>query len=187
MQDMRSAALRARQSLSTEKRITASEKLCGDVVRSREFRSASNIACYFPMRYEVDARAIIERAWCAKKRIFVPVLRNSQQMLFQEVTPQTQLQKNTMSIWEPQDGYVISPRKLDLVITPTVAFDHHGHRIGMGGGYYDRCFSFLRHRRKWLRPKLVGVAFQCQEFEEITPNPWDIRLYRVFSEQLSHE
>jgi len=40
----------------------------------------------------------------------------------------------------------------------------------------------LRHRNHWLRPKLVGVAFACQEVEKIAPKPWDIRLYGVFSD-----
>jgi len=52
----------------------------------------------------------------------------------------------------------------------------------MGGGYYDRCSSFLQHRRNLLHPKLIAVAFACQEVEKITPNPWDIRLYQVITE-----
>ena len=87
-----------------------------------------------------------------------------------------------MSIWEPESGHFIAPRQLQIIITPTVAYDEHNHRIGMGGGYYDRCFSFLRHRRQWVKPKLLGVAFDCQKVERISQNSWDIRLYRTFSE-----
>jgi 5-formyltetrahydrofolate cyclo-ligase len=52
----------------------------------------------------------------------------------------------------------------------------------MGGGYFDRCFHFLKHRRKWLRPKLLGIAFDCQKVEKIVSNPWDIPLYQVITE-----
>jgi 5-formyltetrahydrofolate cyclo-ligase len=52
----------------------------------------------------------------------------------------------------------------------------------MGGGYFDRYFSFLRHRQHWLHPKLIGVAFDCQKVEEIPANPWDIPLYSVITE-----
>lgn len=135
------------------------------------------------MRDEVDTRQIIEAAWRANKRTFVPVLRGRAQMVFCEITAETQLEQNSFGIWEPQRGVLFDPRRLDIVITPTVAFDEELNRIGMGSAYYDRCFAFLRNRRYWLKPKLIGVAFRCQQVEKITPNPWDIRLYSVVTER----
>jgi 5-formyltetrahydrofolate cyclo-ligase len=182
MHELRSRALRARREMSEENRARASRKICDELTRSREFLSAAHIACYLPLRDEVDTRLIIARAWRANKRIFVPVTHHNGEMLFREIRPDTTLLRNRMAIWEPQSGDYISPRELQLVVTPTVAFDKAMHRIGMGGGYYDRCFSFLLHRKHWIKPKLAGLAFKCQEIEEITPNTWDVRLYRLFSE-----
>lgn len=169
--------------MSHEQRATASDMICRRVIESREFFASSVVGCYLPMMDEVDTREIIEAAWRANKRIFVPVLRSKGGMLFCHVHPETELEQNSFGVWEPTRGFLIAPQKLDLVITPTVAFDKDDHRIGMGGGYFDRCFAFLRHRKRWLRPKLVGVAFQCQEVEKIAPNPWDIRLYRVITDK----
>ena len=180
--EIRSMALRARRGMSVEDRAKASRVICETITRSSLFRSATRLACYLPMSDEVDTRLVIERAWRANKRIFVPITRNSGEMFFREIRPETTVRRNRMSIWEPDSGEFVSPRALQLVVTPTVAFDDSRHRIGMGGGYYDRCFSFLRHRKKWLQPKLVGAAFACQKVEKICPNTWDIRLYRVFSE-----
>lgn len=182
-QKLRTLALQNRRAMTVADRYNASAKISKRIVRSREFRSARTIACYLPMQDEVDLRAVIERAWRANKRIFLPVSLSGGEMFFREMRPDTTLVKNTMSIWEPNDGEIIEPRNLQLVITPTVAFDGQNHRIGMGGGYYDRCFEFLRHRKTWLRPKLVGVAFACQKVEKIWPNTWDIRLYRVITEK----
>ncbi len=182
MNELRKKALHRRREMTAENRTLASQKICGDVIRSRDFLSASLIACYLPMRDEVDTRMIIERGWRANKRIFVPITRNNGEILFREIRPDTSLQRNRMMIWEPLSGAFISPRELQLVVTPTVVFDKNNHRIGMGGGYYDRCFAFLNHRNHWIKPKLAGVAFKCQEVEEITPNTWDVRLYRLFSE-----
>ena len=134
------------------------------------------------MKDEVDTRPIIARAWRANKRVFVPVTHCSGEMFFREIRTDTTLQRNQMSIWEPVTGEIVAPRALQIVVTPTVAFDRNFNRIGMGGGFYDRCFAFLRHRKHWLRPKLMGVAFKCQEVEKISPNAWDIRLYRIFTE-----
>ena len=136
------------------------------------------------MHDEVDTRAIIARAWRANKRVFVPVTLRSGEMFFREIRTDTTLQKNQLSIWEPDAGKIVRPHILQLVITPTVAFDRNCNRIGMGGGYYDRCFAFLRHRKHWFRPKLMGVAFKCQEVEKISPNAWDIRLYRIITEAI---
>ena len=182
MHKIRKKALLARRKMNVEERSIASQIICKKLIASHNFLSANLIACYLPMRDEVDTRFIIERAWRANKRIFVPIMRNDGEMLFREIRPDTTLHRNRMAIWEPLSGDFISPRKLQLVVTPTVAFDNFNNRIGMGGGYYDRCFSFLRHRRKWLTPKLLGVAFQCQQVEKISPNTWDVRLYKTFSE-----
>ncbi len=183
MNTLRKKALRARRGMSEDARASASRIICNRVCESREFYSSKAVACYLPMVDEVDARMIIERAWRANKRIYVPILRSNAEMLFCEIDPDTDLERNSFSVWEPVRGFIIEPRQLDLVITPTVAFDNNKNRIGMGGGYFDRCFSFLRHRKHWLRPKLLGIAFQCQEVEEIAPNPWDIPLYRIITEK----
>jgi 5-formyltetrahydrofolate cyclo-ligase len=182
MNQLRAKALRARRAMTNEKRIVASKIICDNVTQSRDFFASSLLACYLPMNDEVDTRLIIERGWRANKRVFVPITRNRGEMLFREIRPNTTLRRNQMGIWEPESGDFISPRALQFVITPTVAFDKSNHRIGMGGGYYDRCFSYLRLRTYWLKPKLTGVAFNCQKVEEISPNSWDVRLYRIVDE-----
>jgi 5-formyltetrahydrofolate cyclo-ligase len=141
------------------------------------------IACYLPTSDEVDPTQVIERAWCANKRVFAPVTDTHGTMNFCEVTRETLITRNDYGIWEPVSGTFIDAKSLDIVITPLVAFDRQKNRIGMGGGYYDRCFHFLRNRRKWLRPKLIGIAFACQNVKEIAPNPWDIPLYRVVTDE----
>lgn len=168
--------------MSIDERNAASSSIAQKVIRSHEFIAAKTIACYLPMRDEVDPGRIIARAWCAKKRVFTPIVRKHGTMTFCELGPDSMLQRNHYGIWEPVSGVEVAARDLDLVITPLVAFDDKHDRIGMGGGYYDRCFAFLKHRRHWLRPKLLGVAFDCQKVEKIVPNPWDIRLYAVVSE-----
>lgn len=183
MQHLRRLALKNRRALDADFRRTASKIICEKVLRTSQFQAAKNIACYLPMRDEVDTKIVIERAWRANKRIFVPITPRRGEMFFREIRPDTTLQRNAMSILEPQNTPVISPRQLQLVITPTVAFDDQANRIGMGGGYYDRCFAFLRHRQHWLQPKLLGIAFNCQKVEKISPNTWDVRLYRCISEQ----
>ena len=72
---------------------------------------------------------------------------------------------------------------IDLVLMPLTAFDAHGHRLGMGGGYYDRTFSFRRGRAHWLRPRLVGVAWAFQRVDALDVAPWDVPMDAVATDR----
>ena len=181
---MRNAARAARAALSSHERENASEKIADTVIRSSWFRRSKFIACYLPMQEEVDTWPLIDRAWRMKKRIFAPIIKKNLTMEFCELTAESKLVFNQHGIPEPQDGEIIAPRALDLVITPVVAFDTDGNRIGMGSGYFDRTFSFLGNRQYLFHPKLIGLAFSCQRVEKIAPNPWDIRVFRVIDESV---
>jgi 5-formyltetrahydrofolate cyclo-ligase len=172
----------ARDSLDELTRDVASSVIADKIVSSTWFQRTQYLACYLPAANEVSTWEIISRAWRMKKRVFAPVCEINLQMQFREVSPDTDLRPNRYGVFEPVNGDIVTARMLDAVVTPVVAFDRHNHRVGMGGGYFDRTFSFLRHRNAWLHPKLVGAAFACQQVTEITPNPWDIPLFAVVTE-----
>ncbi len=184
IESARRAAKSARRALSPDYRLAASNTIANRVVRMHEFVACETLACYLPMPDEVDATSVIARAWRMKKHVYAPVIDRQGGMIFVRLHPDTRLTRNWYGLWEPETGVQIRAQDIDLVITPVVAFDKYRHRIGMGSAYFDRCFAFLRHKRYWLKPKLVGLAFNCQQVEKIKPNPWDIPLYRVISEHL---
>jgi 5-formyltetrahydrofolate cyclo-ligase len=68
---------------------------------------------------------------------------------------------------------------LDLVLTPLVAFDAQGHRLGMGGGFYDRSFAYLLRHSRWLRPRLIGLAYDFQRQTRLPHQPWDVPLHAI--------
>jgi 5-formyltetrahydrofolate cyclo-ligase len=179
---LRREARAARAELGADEKEKASNKIADTVIRSSWFRRSKFIACYLSTQEEVDTWLLIDRAWRMKKRIFVPIIKKNLTMEFCELSAESKLVFNQYGIPEPQDGEIVAPRALDLVITPVVAFDADGNRIGMGGGYFDRAFSFLANRQYLFHPKLIGLAFSCQRVEKIAPNPWDIRVFRVIDE-----
>ncbi len=127
---------------------------------------------------EIDLTPTIKKAWSQGKTCYLPVVQD-QRLIFVNYTPTSVMQKNAFGILEPVSGGLISPAALDLVIVPLVAFDKHGHRIGMGGGYYDRTFAgadSLRHSF------LMGVAHRCQQIHDIRPEPWDVALDLVLTD-----
>lgn len=182
---IRDAAKTAREQMSAAQRKKASNDIAERVFATDLFQDATRIACYVPMQTEVDTWPIIKRAWKMKKRIFAPVTRKNFQLRFQHFDSECELFTNAMGLQEPQQGQSIDAEALDLVLLPLVAFDVERNRIGMGGGYYDRAFSFLANNNCNSKPALAGLAFDCQNIEKITPNPWDIRLFRLFTESTS--
>jgi 5-formyltetrahydrofolate cyclo-ligase len=72
---------------------------------------------------------------------------------------------------------------LDLVLVPLVGFDARGNRLGMGGGFYDRHFSFLRNRRAWRRPLLIGIAFDVQRVPQLRDSAHDVPLWGIVTER----
>jgi 5-formyltetrahydrofolate cyclo-ligase len=180
--ELRRGSLRVRADLGADERDRASEIIAEKVIHAAFFQRSRRIGCYLSLPAEVDTWSIISRAWRMKKRIFAPVTRRNRMLEFRELTPETDLVRDDFGLLMPAAGAQIPARKLDLVLTPMVSFDKNRQRIGMGGGYYDRTFSFLRGRRQLLKPKLVGLAFACQELPEIPANPWDIRVFSIVTE-----
>ncbi len=179
---LRRKCRQARANLPAAERGLASVKICDTITRSGYFRRSSRIGCYLPSDEEVDTWPIIARALTMGKQVSAPVLRKNGAMQFRDLDADSSLSTNQFGLLEPHDGKIVDPHQLDIVITPLVAFDSSGNRIGMGGGYFDRCFAFLKTRKIWLHPKLIGVAFDCQRVRTIAPNPWDIGLFRVVTE-----
>ena len=180
--DLRRAGKAARRKLTHEVRGEASENICAAAIQSTSFENAKLIACYLATDNEVNCRRLIERAWHMKKRIFLPIVQKHSKLKFVEFFKNSRTRTNTYGIEEPVGENEIDPRELDLVFTPLVAFDSQGNRVGMGGGYYDRTFSFLNKHQHNSGPMLVGLAFDCQYVEQIGASAWDIRLFRVITE-----
>jgi len=146
-----------------------------------EYRRARRIALYLAFDGEPSLGPLVEAARRQRKRLYVPVLRGMT-MTFAELERGAQLTANFFGIMEPRLGGKVRARELDLVLTPLVAFDDRGVRIGVGRGYYDRAFKFLRHRSHWRRPKLLGVAYELQRVGLLTPSSWDVPLWGAVTE-----
>ena len=170
-----------RRALPPAMRATADRTIAASILRLEVFRSARRIAVFLAFDGEPALTRIIEAAARAGKRVYAPVITRSR-MRFAELDLSAQLGTNFFGILEPDHPRRIDPRKLDLVLTPLVAFDDHGVRIGVGRGYFDRCFRFLRTRQTWRRPKLLGVAYEVQHVPEIVPEPWDVPLWGAVTE-----
>jgi 5-formyltetrahydrofolate cyclo-ligase len=128
------------------------------------------------------------QAWKAGKTVYLPVLVNDppQSLRFAPYRPGVPLQRNRFNIPEPDSPITdeLMPDQLDLVLTPLVAFDLTGTRLGMGGGFYDRSFSFLlNHGSIEKRPYLLGLGYEFQKATEVLVREgWDVPLDAAVTE-----
>lgn len=179
-----------RRALTPRERQQAGQALARVLGRSRLFQRSQRVALFFAADGEIDTAPLIQLAWRRNKQVYLPVLRpfGPNRLWFRRYRPDSALITNRFGIAEPPRarGSDLAPRHLDLVLTPLVAFDRHGHRLGMGGGYYDRTFSFLHQRRQWQQPRLIGLAYAFQEVDALPAEPWDVPLWGVATETDLH-
>ncbi len=171
-----------RRALSGPARAHADRAIQAHIRSLPEFRRARRVALFMPFDGEPSLAALVELARRRHKLLYVPVLRGMT-MTFAELEPGAALAANFFGILEPKLGAKIGASQLDIVLTPLVGFDERGVRLGVGRGYYDRCFRFLRHRTHWRRPKLLGVAYELQRVPPLTPSSWDVPLWAVVTER----
>ena len=184
--DQRKQLRKQRGTLDPAERSRRSVQLCQQLAQHRLFRNSRRIAAYLAADGEVDAHPLIERAWATGKHVYLPVLRpyGSNRLWFARYEPDTPLVTNRYGIAEPDINHRqrIEAFALDLVLTPLVGFDKSGNRLGMGGGFYDRSFAHLLCRRHWLKPRLVGLAFDFQRLPRLPAQRWDVPLTAVATE-----
>lgn len=145
------------------------------------FLTSQNIACYLAQTNEIDSIPIINAIWQAKKNCFLPVLNQNKELKFSSYNPDDELKLNRYQILEPAQATFFPTEQLDLVIVPLVGFDAQGNRLGKGGGYYDRTFSF-RLTSADKKPFLLGLAYQIQELNPLPADLWDVKLDGVLME-----
>jgi 5-formyltetrahydrofolate cyclo-ligase len=151
------------------------------------FLKARAVAVYFNADGELDLNPVAQHAWALGKQVYLPVLHPfaHNRLWFSEWRRTDVLLPNRFSIPEPIARFrkPVDPRRLDMVLVPLVAFDTCCARVGMGGGFYDRTFSYRLRHRCWQRPLLVGVAHDVQRCDSIRLSAWDIRLDAVVTER----
>lgn len=152
-----------------------SQQICGKISTSSIFSNSSNIASYISINNEVDLSNLNNH----NKDIVLPVITSSTEMAFSVFRKSEGLIKNKFGIPEPSNREIVHAKNIQLCLMPLTGFNRNGHRLGMGGGFYDRYFALNKTRKK--PTILVGVAYDFQEDDTIQPELWDIPLDMIFT------
>lgn len=130
--------IRERKRAMTEAEIQSrSEALAQLLYASEAYRNAKTIYGYFPYNQEVRTVPMLEQALRDGKRVAVPKVFGDE-MKFLYLQDLTQVAKGYAGIPEPIADEPVAEDKTALVLMPGLAFDPKGHRIGYGGGFYDK-------------------------------------------------
>ena len=101
----------------------------------------TNYHIFFPIENnnEIDTKLIIQIAQGKDKNVFLPKTNFKKKIITNYLlTDATLMITNKYGISEPNSGIEINEKQLDVIFIPLLCFDKHGHRVGYGGGYYDR-------------------------------------------------
>lgn len=127
------------------------------------YKKAKSVFVFISYRSEVDTRGIIEDILADGKKLLVPLVKGSE-MIAVEVKGIDDLEPNKMGILEPKDGEEVT--EVDLTLTPGLAFDKTGYRLGYGGGYYDKFFAKVDTIR-------MGIGYYDQFVESLVHEDYD--------------
>lgn len=142
---------------------------------------ASVISGYMPMRTEINPLATMTVMHGQDKRICVPVILGKGRPLeFREWMPDCEMVEGAFGALIPVGSGVLEP---ELLITPLLAWDRKGYRLGYGGGFYDRTLEQLRAKRPTIA---VGFAYSAQEVPSVPRESTDQRLNALVTEQEIH-
>ena len=168
---------------------TAITTFIANLVNSEQTTKISRIALFLSMDGEIGTHDAITQLWQMDIEVYIPRIHpfNPQQLLFIQYCADTPLKRSPLGMLEPElNCSKICPlAELDIIFTPLVAFDTQGHRLGMGGGFYDRTLAHHYHQHQ-QRPAIIGLAHDCQQVDKVPVELWDLPLKQIITPSTHH-
>jgi len=175
---IRRAVLAARDALDDAERAARSIAIHERFLGLHEVETAGVAMVFWSFGSEVSTPPLLERLHARGVRLCLPRIEGGRDLTAVAYEPGDPLTETSFGAREPADGTVLEPHALDLIVTPGVAFDRSGNRIGYGGGFYDR---FLRRTRPVV-PR-IALAFDVQVLAtELPAGRFDLGVDMVVTE-----
>ena len=160
--------IRAKKRAMTEEEIVSKSEALGRLVRETEqYTKAEAIYFYLPYNQEVRTVPMLEQALLDGKKVAVPKV-YGEEMRFLYITDLSRIGKGYSGIPEPIDDEPVAEDPRALVLMPGLAFDPQGHRIGYGGGFYDRFLS------QEPEHPTVALCYDFQMLDKLETEEFDI-------------
>lgn len=133
------------------------------------------IGVYWPFRGEPSLRPWMEQIHAGGAQCALPiVVERHAPLVFRSWWPGATMARGIWNIPVPADGIEVRP---DIVVSPVVGFDPTCHRLGYGGGFYDRTVAAMARK-----PLVIGVGYTMSSIVTIHPLPHDIPMDFIITE-----
>ena len=164
---LRRSVLAERDALSGTERAARSEVIVDRLLGLEEATGAGAVLAFWSFGSEVGTAPLLDRLRSRGTTVALPRTRDGD-IVPVIWTPGSPMTETSFGSREPTDGRVLQARELDLIVVPGVAFDRSCHRVGYGGGFYDRLLARGRDGTA-----AVAIAFGMQVVEEVPTGPLD--------------
>lgn len=172
-QQLRAAIRQKKQAMTSGEIASRSEALCRMVLETEAYRKASTIYGYLPFNQEVRTLPLLQQALADGKQVALPKC-YGKKMQFILMDDLSRVQPSAFGAPEPLEDHPLADDSNALVLVPGVAFDAAGHRLGYGGGYYDR---FLMQEPGH---PTIALCFDFQLLPRLETEEHDISMNTVF-------
>jgi 5-formyltetrahydrofolate cyclo-ligase len=174
---LREEALARRDALPQEWRIEASLRMA-EAAGTIEVAPGAIVSGFWPMRSEVDVRPLMFALGEKGAELCLPAILDKTTIVFRKLVRGAPLVDMGFGTAGPgPEAEVLEP---NLMLVPLAAFDARGHRVGYGAGYYDRAIARLQAAGR--DPRLIGIAFDCQEVPRVPDEPHDVPIPQILTE-----
>ena len=174
---LRAEALARRDGLDPQWRIEASLGMAETGGAEITVEPGTIVSGFWPMRSEVDVRPLMAALADKGARLCLPAILDRTTIVFRELVRGAEMiDMGFGTIGPGPEAAVLEPA---ILLVPLAAFDRRGHRIGYGAGYYDRAIARLKAKGE---PRLVGIAFDCQEVDAVPDEPHDVIIPEILTE-----
>lgn len=183
--ELRKSMRDRRIALSPGERIDAARGVGEQLETLPEFLTDLRIGAYWAVRGELPLSHALPNLFRRGQIVLLPVLADGERLRFAPWLPGQDLAANRFGIPEPEQNAAnaVDAHALDLVLVPLLAFDRRGHRLGSGGGWYDRSFDFLHGATRPAKTVLCGVGYSFQEVPMLPVHAHDVRLDFIVTER----
>jgi 5-formyltetrahydrofolate cyclo-ligase len=174
--EQRGDLINRRLAISREDRAGWSERITQSILLQLNTKPSTLLGFYWPFRGEYDPRGITRLLHGQGVSLALPVvMQKAAPLVFRAWRPGARLVPGIWNIPVPAEGETVLP---DMLLVPLVGFDQQAFRLGYGGGYYDRTLAAMPRR-----PTTIGVGFGLALLSTIHPQPHDIPLDIIITEQ----
>lgn len=172
----RKALVAERLRIAADYRRTAQAAICEQLRAEFGQLADADIGFYFPIKGEVDLRPMVRDLITVGADAALPVVVEKDHPLeFWAWHAGEVMTRGIGNIPVPTERKAILPT---VLLVPLLGFDSAGHRLGNGGGYYDRTLASYR-----LKPLTIGVGFEQGHLSTIYPQPHDVPMDAIVTEK----